>query len=131
MNVWDSFEDNRAVGIVDEVIKEFFEQEPPRFLEVPFGQIDVDTGRTLYESVGLRDIQVAKVKAAIEVSSHDLPARGFITGTPTILEIGQRATVDAENVVAAAASALEDKFGPAPVHLDFQATVFVGSKPER
>ena len=69
-------------------------------------------------------------KAAVEVASHILPARGFITGNPTILEINDRAAVDPDEVVAAATVALERAFGPAPANLDFQATVFLGTKPD-
>jgi ubiquinone/menaquinone biosynthesis C-methylase UbiE len=128
LNVWDSFEHNRAVGIVDAVIKGFFEQNPPRFLEVPFGQIDTDAGRSLFEAAGFRNVEIAKVNEAVEVTGHVVTARGFITGNPTILEINQRATVSAEDVVTAATIALENEFGPAPAHLDFQATVFLGTK---
>jgi ubiquinone/menaquinone biosynthesis C-methylase UbiE len=128
LNVWDSFAHNPAVGVVDGVIKGFFKVDPPRFLEIPFGQIDVDQGRSLFETAGFASVEIAKVADAIEVASHDVPARGFITGNPTILEIQQRGGGEVDAVVAAARTALESEFGPAPTKLNFQATVFLGQK---
>ena len=130
LNVWDSFADNPAVGVIDGVIKGFFSTDPPRFLEIPFGQVGVEQGRSLFETAGFESVDVAKVMDAIEVHDHDVPARGFITGNPTILEIEQRGGGEVELVVTAARTALENEFGPAPTKLSFQATVFLGQKPK-
>lgn len=129
LNVWDSFIENPAVGVIDRVIKGFFAADPPRFLEIPFGQIDPDMGRSLFEAAGFERLDVAKVSEAIEVDDYAVPARGFVTGNPTIIEINQRADVSAEDLVSAAIVGLENAFGPTPTKLDFQATVFVGQKP--
>ncbi|MCH9675724.1 MAG: class I SAM-dependent methyltransferase [Gammaproteobacteria bacterium] len=128
LNVWDGFADNPVVGVVDGVIKQFFSSNPPRFLEIPFGQIDVDMGRALFEAAQLTNVDVAKVSEAVDVADYAVPARGFVTGNPTILEINERAEVSAEDVVSAAILALENEFGPTPAKLPFQATVFVGQK---
>lgn len=129
LNVWDSYNQNLAVGVVDRVIKRFFESDPPRFLEVPFGTVDEACGRGLFHDAGYDTVDVAHVSEAIEVKDYDLPARGFITGNPTIIEVEQRATVGVEEIVAAAKNALEDEFGPAPAKLSFQAIVYLARKP--
>ncbi len=129
LNVWDSFDQNPAVRIVDGVIKRFFETDPPRFLEIPFSMSDTEAGRGLFRELGYEAVDVAHVAASIEIADHALPARGFVTGTPTMIEIGQRATVGAEEIVAAAAAELERAFGPAPVKLPFQEIVYLGRKP--
>jgi ubiquinone/menaquinone biosynthesis C-methylase UbiE len=128
LNVWDSFTDNPVVGVIDTVIKGFFASDPPRFLEIPFGQIDKARGQSLFEEAGFSNMDIATVMENVEVTDYALPARGFITGNPTILEINQRAEISAEDVVIAATRALEDKFGPTPSKLPFQATVFLGKK---
>jgi hypothetical protein len=86
-------------------------------------------GRSLFDAAGFERLEVAKVAKAVEVDDHAVPARGLVTGNPTILEINQRAAVGPEGVVTAAIVALENTFGPAPTKLDFQATIFVGHKP--
>jgi hypothetical protein len=129
LNLWDSFAQHPAVGVIEQIIKQFCAADPPRFLEIPFGQIDIDMGRSLFEAAGFENLEVAKVAKAIEVNDYAVPARGFVTGNPTILEINQRAEVTSEDVVTAAIAALEKAFGPTPTRLDFQATVFVSQKP--
>lgn len=74
-------------------------------------------------------VEVSKARGSTPVDDLGLPARGFITGNPTNIEIQDRADVSADQVVAAAKEALERKFGPEPCSLDFQATAFVGRKP--
>ena len=81
-------------------------------------------GLALFEAVGFQSVDVAKVKEVVEVASHTLPARGLVTGNPTILEINQRAEMRAEDVVAAATIALENAFGPTQAQLDFHLPCF-------
>ena len=130
LNVWDSLDENPAVRLIDGVIKGFFETDPPRFLEVPFGFNDQDEGRRLFRDAGYGAVEVALVAEAVETIDHMLPARGFVTGNPTIIEVEQRAKVGAEEIVTAAAKALESEFGPAPVKLQFQEIVYVARKPK-
>ncbi len=128
LNVWDSFQENLSVAIVDRVIKQFFETNPPRFLEVPFGYYDVEEGRKLFRDAGYDFVDVAHVSETIDVADHALTARGFITGNPTITEVGQHATVSAEEIIAAATDALVREFGPAPAKMRFQEIVYLAKK---
>lgn len=129
LTVWDSFDANPAVAVVDGVIKSFFETDPPRFLEAPFSFHSTDEGRALFREAGIGELDVAHVFDDVETSDYKLPATGFITGNPTILEIEQRATVDAVDIIAAAATALERAFGPAPAKLRFQEIAYIAEKP--
>ena len=116
--------------MIDGVIKGFFETDPPRFLEGPFGFNDQDEGRRLFRDAGYGAVEVALVAEAVETIDHMLPARGFVTGNPTIIEVEQRAKVGVEEIVTAAAKALESEFGPAPVKLQFQEIVYLARKPK-
>ncbi len=129
LNVWDSLEKNPAVKVVDSVIKRFFETDPPRFLEVPFGLHDVDEGRRLFQEAGYQEVDVSHVAETVETADHRFPARGFVTGNPTIIEVEQRATVSVEEILAAAVEELESEFGPAPANLTFQEIVYLAHKP--
>lgn len=129
LNVWDSMEQNPAVIVVADVIEQFFETDAPRFLEVPFSMHDIDEGRRLLQATGYDAVETSYVAEAIEVSDFALPAAGFITGNPTLFEIEQRSKANVEDVVAAAATALESEFGPAPGKLSFQAIVYLANKP--
>jgi ubiquinone/menaquinone biosynthesis C-methylase UbiE len=129
LNVWGSFAENPAVEVVDGVIKSFFETDPPRFLEAPFSLHDVATVKALFHAAGFDAVDAAHVAEHVETADHALPARGFVTGNPTILEIEKRASIDAETIIAAAAEALERKFGPAPARLSFKEIVYLAKKP--
>ena len=69
LNVWDSFHENPAVGVVDGVIKGFFETDPPRFLEIPFGLSDVEEGRRLFLRAGFETVDVTHVAESVEGES--------------------------------------------------------------
>lgn len=129
LNVWGSFDKNPAVRIVDGVIKGYFDTDPPRFLEVPFGLSDVSKVRRMFADAGYPSVDVAHVTEAVETLDYMNVARGFVTGNPTMIEIEQRASVDVEEIVTAAAAALECSFGPVPVNLEFQEIVYLGRKP--
>lgn len=129
LNVWDSFEHNPSIGIINRTIQQHFDEDPPRFLETPFGTVTADDGRALFSQAGYADLDVALVSESVEVTDHNLPARGCVTGNPTILEVEQRATVGVEDIITATVGALEDAFGSAPAAYAFQAIVFVGRKP--
>ena len=85
LNVWDSFDQNPAIRVADRVIKERFESDPPRFLEIPFSMHEVDEGRRLFHEAGYVDVDVARVSEGIEISEFALPARGLVTGNPTMI----------------------------------------------
>lgn len=128
LNVWDGFDKNPSVAVVDRVIKHFFISDPPCFLEIPFGTITPDSGRSLFDGAGFENTEIATVADDVDVTSYEGAARGFVTGNPTILEIKERAAVDEEHIVRAAIDALEAAFGATPSKLRFQKTVFVGER---
>lgn len=128
LNVWDDFKCNPAVEVIDRVIKQFFDSNPPRFLETPFGTVTAEQGRELFVAAGYKSVDIGKIHAAIEVDNYSGPARGFITGNPTVHEIEQRASVGIEEIIIAAEAALLETFGPAPSVLPFQGTTFLARK---
>ncbi len=129
LNVWDSFEKNPAVGVVDRVIKQFFEIDPPRFLEIPFSFHNIDDGRKLFHNAGFDNVDIEYVAETVETEEHILSARGLVTGNPTIIEIEQRAKVGVDEILTAVAAELESVFGPAPANLSFQEIVYLAHKP--
>lgn len=128
LNVWGDFAANPAVAVVDRTIKSFFDSDPPRFLETPFSMSDEAEVRALFAGAGLTDVSASLVTRSLRAEHADA-ARGFVTGNPTINEIQQRSTVDPDDVVDAAAAALEAEFGPSPAEMPFAEMVYTGVKP--
>lgn len=128
-NVWDSLETNRVAGIAHETIASFFSHDPPDFLTVPFGFYQVDPICRLMEGAGLRPPDVQVVSAKIECPDARSVARGFVEGNPGILQIQERGTANAGDIVTAVALALENTFGPAPLQIPLQEIVFLSRRP--
>lgn len=129
LNVWDSFAHNQVVEIVDRIIKQFFNSDPPRFLETPFGMSDISEGRNLFRDAGFDSVEVDHVRQIVTIEDHHKLARGFITGNPTVIEVEQRASVSVEEIIAAAEETLDRELGRPPTDLSFQAIVYLAHKP--
>jgi len=128
-NVWGSLEDNNVAGIAQRTIASFFDTDPPDFLTVPFGYYEIDPICDLIRGAGLEVLNVETVSATIARPDALSVARGFVEGNPGILQIRERATADAEDIVHAVADAISGAYGPAPLQLPLQEIVFLAGKP--
>lgn len=128
-SVWESLENNRVADIARETIASFFDTDPPDFLTVPFGYHEIGPIRDLIRDAGLEAPNVHTVSATIERPSALSVARGFVEGNPGILQIRERATADSEDIVKAVANAIDDTYGPEPLRIPLQKTVFLTRKP--
>ena len=126
INLWDSLQENPAVRLAQEVIAQFFESDPPQFLNVPFGYHDIETIRGLLAGAGLKGITVEHVATTVERPSAREVAIGFVEGNPGVHEINERATVGAKAVVDAVTEALVGEFGDDPIKVDLKAIVATG-----
>lgn len=128
-NVWDSLANNQVIRVAQQVITKYFVDNPPKFLEVPFGFNDVDAISTLMKEVGYTDCKSTVVSGTIDSLSAEHIARGVVTGNPTIVEVQNRATADAEEIIKAVAEAIEERFGKDNPKVTLQEIVFTGVKP--
>jgi len=127
-NVWGSLRDNPAAGIVHGTIADFFDRDPPDFLTVPYGFHEIEPNRALIEGAGLKVEQIATVSRIIERPDALSIARGFIEGNPLILQIRERATVEAEEIIGAVANAIAAAFGPLPLRVPVRKIAFIARK---
>lgn len=127
-NVWDNVEENRAICVARDVIASFFEADPPKFLETPFGDYDCYANSELVRGAGFSDVRVSVVSARVETKLTEL-ARGVVCGNPGVFEISERASADPETIVAAVTRAFEREFGSGRPLTPWQAFVFEATKP--
>ena len=66
---------------------------------------------------------------AVETADYSHPARGFVTGNPTLIEVQESATVSVDDIIMAAETALKTELGPTPAKLTFQEIVYLAQKP--
>lgn len=129
-NVWDSLEQNQSVSIAHQTIASFFETDPPQFMTTPFGFHNIGHVTDLITQAGLIDVETHTVSETIKVTDATHIAKGYVEGNPGVIEINERATVEASVVTQATADALEKAFGPSPFETRLQEIVFTATKPE-
>ncbi len=128
LNVWDSFEANPFITVVERTMDSFFQSDPPRFLRMPFAWHDVQEIAGVLEATGLTAVEHHVVSKRVPVADPLSFARGLVMGNPTFLLVQERGG-DAEAIVQAVAKSLEEGFGAAPIALDMQELVFLARKP--
>lgn len=128
-NVWDSLGANRIAGIAHETIARYFHSDPPSFLRVPFGSCPLEPTLELFQAQGFDRVQSHLVQAIVERPSAIDVARGFVEGTPGIMEIRERANAEPELIIEALADEIEQAFGPAPLRIPLREFVFTGHAP--
>jgi ubiquinone/menaquinone biosynthesis C-methylase UbiE len=123
-NVWDSLEHNEIPRLTHQTIASFFEQDPPRFYQVPFGYHDTDVARQSLQNAGFAEVESFVVKLPCRSpSAHDF-AIGLVRGNPVVMEIEERGSVDVDTVIKAVANALTKRFGGGPIEATMQALVW-------
>lgn len=122
-NVWDSFESNPIGQIAHTTIASFFDRDPPRFYELPFGFYDVDAIRKLLEDAGFVEIEMSPVTLPCRNSSAREFATGLVRGNPVAMELKQRG-VNAGDVIEAVTRNIAERYGSAPVESTMQALVW-------
>ncbi|MCX6788176.1 MAG: methyltransferase domain-containing protein [Candidatus Kaiserbacteria bacterium] len=128
-NVWDTLEHNPIIKLAGNVAAGFFESDPPKFLQIPFGYNNIAEITELMQSIGLIEVSSEVVSAVIDGNTSESIARGVITGNPMIVEIQARGTASPEIVVEKVKEAIEHEYGSEP-KVPLQKIVFWGTKPE-
>jgi ubiquinone/menaquinone biosynthesis C-methylase UbiE len=121
-NVWDTFDANPFGQIAHETIASFFDHDPPRFYEVPFGFNDSTVIQKLLKEAGFEKIEsFSKTKPCRSASAKEF-ATGLVRGNPVSAEATERG-VDPEHLIAAVAKRIAERFGDSPVDSTMRAIV--------
>ena len=126
-NVWDSFEANPFAEIAHTTIASFFEHDPPKFYEIPFSLYDSKIVRELLEQAGFPTIEMFPETKPCRSRSASEFATGLVRGNPVGAEATERG-VDPEDLIAAVAKRLTERFGAAPVVSTMRAIVWEAVK---
>lgn len=124
-SVWDSLADNGIARIAHETISSFFDRDPPRFYEIPFGYHDQDVTRRSLQSAGFSEIEVATLTLPCQSPSAAELAIGLIRGNPVLLMIEERGA-DVAAIINGVARAVAQNFGDRPVTTTMRAQVWQG-----
>lgn len=89
--VWDKLSANPASETVQEVMQQFFPENTPLFMHLPFSYFDDEAIRSDLEQAGFEKIKISTVPAegfAIEAAAA---AQGMVYGTPLFNHLSDRA----------------------------------------
>jgi ubiquinone/menaquinone biosynthesis C-methylase UbiE len=126
-NVWDSFEANSFGQIAHATIASFFDHDPPRFYEIPFGFHDSTVIRKLPQDAGFEKIEsFSETKPCRSGSAREF-ATGLVRGNPVGTEATERG-VDPEDLIVAVAKRIAERLGDARVESTMRAIVWQAMK---
>jgi ubiquinone/menaquinone biosynthesis C-methylase UbiE len=112
-NVWDRIEENSFARVAHATVASFFEAEPPKFYEIPFGFHDVDRIRRMLADAGFTDVRVERVSLTVQAESAAFLAKGLVEGNP-VADAIREARLPFEKIIDAVTSALAREGGAAP-----------------
>ncbi|MDH3942573.1 MAG: class I SAM-dependent methyltransferase [Anaerolineae bacterium] len=127
-SVWDSYEHNTLIKLVNDTLVEMFPENPPPFLDVPLGYYNIDEIKRILEMAGFGDIEIDVLPRTINSKSAANVPLGFIMGNPLSLQIPALGG-DIDEVMEKVTKEIEKHFGPVPIQAPMQAIVFKAHKP--
>jgi ubiquinone/menaquinone biosynthesis C-methylase UbiE len=129
-NVWDQLANNEVTLTVTRAVQALYPQDPPRFVErTPFGYFDPAAIRAELQAAGFQRIEIDTVELVSQAVSAEHVAIGLCQGTPLRSEIESRNPQGLAAATAAAASALESRFGAGPFENRMSALVVTAHRP--
>lgn len=89
-SAWAGLDQNPAPGIIHRVVGRMFDDNPPRFLLIPYAALDGDMMRALALAAGFSSASLTRVAFEGTSPSAREVATGFVKGTPLSLELQER-----------------------------------------
>ena len=128
-NTWGPMSANPFSEVAQAVTARFFPDNPPGFYRVPFSYAGPGTVVDDLKMAGWMDVEYETIPLQKLVTDLARFARGMVFGNPLISEIQQRGGVDPNDVVHAILAEFQTRWGPEPITMPLQATVFTGRAP--
>lgn len=126
-NVWRSRDENPWARSVHTTAAELFPDNPPRFLDTPYGYFDPERIRADLAEAGWDGVQLDDVRLeSLAESAHDV-ATGIAKGSPLTFELAERGA-DPDTVVGELAQRLAEVGGERPFRAELAATVITGAR---
>jgi SAM-dependent methyltransferase len=126
-NVWHSHDENPVARVVQDLLEERIPEDPPRFLDTPYGYGDHERLRADLAAAGWEDVRLDVVRKESDVESAEVVARGYLTGTPLSHELSERGA-DPDAFGDELARRLAAAGGDRPFRAELAATVITASR---
>jgi SAM-dependent methyltransferase len=126
-NVWRSRDENPVARVTQDLLEERIPENPPRFLDTPYGYGDHERLRADLAAAGWDDVQLDDVRKVSEAASAEDVARGYLTGSPLSFELSERGA-DPDAFGVELARRLASLGGDRPFRAELAATVFTAAR---
>jgi SAM-dependent methyltransferase len=127
-NVWRSHDENPVARIVQDLLEERLPEDPPRFLDTPYGYGDHERLRADLAAAGWDGVRLDVVRKESDAASAEDVALGYLTGTPLSHELRERGA-DPDAFGDELARRLASVGGDRPFRAELAATVITASGP--
>jgi ubiquinone/menaquinone biosynthesis C-methylase UbiE len=118
-SVWDSLAKNRFSEFVHHEVVEMFPEDPPAFLEIPFGYHDISAIKAELQRAGFEKIEISVLPGESRAPSARDVALALITGSPLANQLAEMGV--AEESFETVEAALVDAFGCGEVRAPMQS----------
>ncbi len=126
-NVWRSRDENPWARSVHATVADLFPDDPPRFLETPYGYFDPERIQADLAEAGWDEVQLDAVSLESLAESAVDVATGIAKGSPLSFELTERGA-DPETVIEELARRLAAVGGERPFRAELAATVITGAR---
>ena len=124
--VWGALDELEPIRAMHERIVALFPENPPRFLETPYGFGDTALWRTGLSGAGFTYVTVDTIHHAAQAPSAEDVAKGFVKGTPLFPALADR-KADHDQIVREVAAVLARVGGERPFRVPLHALLLEAS----
>ncbi|MBS1935777.1 MAG: class I SAM-dependent methyltransferase, partial [Bacteroidetes bacterium] len=126
-NCWDSLANNDMFNIANNVVANFFPDNPPVFFNIPFSFYDTELMNSLLEKTGFKNITIELVQKE-SVSTPENAAKGMVEGSPIFVFINEHAPSLLNDIRNTVEKEIGEKYGTNPLTAPMQAWVAQAEK---
>lgn len=128
-SVWDGLDFNGFANAIHSSVGRLYPNDPPKFLELPFGYFDIRSIVAELQKAGFSrvDVSVVPLESNADTARHIV--LGFVAGGPLANEIVARETPDFETAIEAIEKDMRDQFGEGTCTAKMQAIQFTAHVP--
>ena len=120
-SLWDSLAQNELAGLVHDRLIEEFPDDPPGFLNVPFGVRALDEVRHMLAGAGFGDVHMSVLPRMSRAARARDAVEGLLCGSPMRVQLAERGVDDPLPLIDRMTEAVVAAYGDSPVEARMQA----------
>lgn len=123
-NVWDALERNQHVNTIVKTLWGVFPDDPPQFMNIPYGYYQIDDIRDELQAAGFGRIEVSVLPEESVAPTVEDVAQAVLYGSPLSIEIEERIAESMPDLKLEISKALDAAHGNNPTRAPMQSISF-------